>query len=60
MGAIIEKVAIELGFDAVLIFDPQRDAWVNPGLNVTENIVKAYNQAYPAGVPKVPPAAKKP
>ena len=60
MGPVIEKVAISKGFDAITIFDPQRDAWVNPALNVTEDIVKAYNQAYPAGAPTVPPAAKKP
>ncbi|MCL2877970.1 MAG: OmpH family outer membrane protein [Acidobacteria bacterium] len=60
MGAIIEKVAIDKGLDAVVIYDPQRDAWVNPALNVTEDIIKAYNQAYPAGLPTIPPAAKKP
>jgi Skp family chaperone for outer membrane proteins len=57
---IIEKVALEKGFDAILILDPQRDAWLNPALNVTEDIIKAYNQAYPAGAPTVPAAAKKP
>ena len=60
MGPVIEKVAIEKGLDAVHIFDPQRDAWVNPGLNVTDDIIKAYNQAYPAGAPTMPPAAKRP
>jgi len=60
MAPVIEKVAISKGFDAIIIYDPQRDAWVNPALNVTEDIVKAYNQAYPAGTPTIPPAAKKP
>ena len=60
MGPIIEKMAMDLGFDAIMIWDQQRDAWVNPGLNVTENVIKAYNQAYPAGVAVKPPAAKKP
>ena len=60
MGPIIERVAIDKGFDAIQIFDPQRDAWVNPALNVTEDVIKAYNQAYPAGAPILPPAAKKP
>ena len=60
MVPIIEKVAIEKGLDAVTIFDPQRDAWVNPALNVTEDIIKAYNQAYPAGAPTMPTAAKNP
>ena len=60
MGSVIEKVAIDKSLDAVTIFDPQRDAWVNPALNVTEDVVKAYNQAYPAGAPTIPAAAKKP
>ena len=60
MVTVIEKVAIDKGLDAILILDPQRDAWVNPALNVTEDIVKAYNQAYPAGAPTMPAAAKKP
>ena len=60
MGPVIEKVAIEKGYDAIIIYDQQRDAWVNPALNVTEDIIKAYNQAYPAGAPTMPTAAKKP
>ena len=60
MAPLIEKVAIDKGFDAIQIWDPQRDAWINPALNVTEDVVKAYNQVYPAGAPKIPPAAKKP
>ena len=60
MIPIIEKVALEKGFDAIQIFDPQRDAWINPGLNVTDDVIKAYNQAYPAGSPTIPAAAKKP
>ena len=60
MGPVIEKVAIDKGFDAIIVYDPQRDAWVNPALNVTEDVIKAYNQAYPAGAPTMPSAAKKP
>ena len=60
MGPVIEKVAIEKGYDSIIIYDPQRDAWVNPALNVTEDIIKAYNQVYPAGAPTMPTAAKKP
>jgi Skp family chaperone for outer membrane proteins len=57
MGPIIEKVAKAKGLDAIQIFNASRDAWINPDLNVTEDIVKAYNQAYPVTAPK-PPAAK--
>ena len=60
LAPIIEKVAIAKGYDAIQVFDPQRDAWINPALNVTEDVVKAYNQAYPAGAPTMPSAAKKP
>jgi len=61
MGPIIENVAIDKGLDAILIYSPsQRDAWVNPALFVTDDIIKAYNQVYPAGAPTIPAAAKKP
>jgi Skp family chaperone for outer membrane proteins len=60
MGPIIEKVALDKGLDAIQIFDQQRDVWVNPALNVTEDVVKAYNQAFPTGARTIPPAAKKP
>jgi len=61
MAPIIEKVAIDKSLDAILIYSPsQRDAWINPALFVTEDIIKAYNQAYPAGAPTMPGAAKKP
>jgi outer membrane protein len=57
MGPVIEKVAKAKGLDAVLIFNPSRDAWINTNFNVTDDIVKAYNLAYPVAAPK-PPAAK--
>ena len=57
MGPVIEKVAKAKGLDAVQVYNPSRDAWINPGLNVTDDIVKAYNQTYPVAAPK-PPAAK--
>ena len=40
-----------------VFYNPSRDAWLNPSLNVTDDIVKAYNQTYPVAAPK-PPAAK--
>ena len=60
MLPLVEKVAIEKGFDAIQVYDRERDVWINPALNVTEDIIKAYNQAYPAGSPIMPAAAKKP
>jgi len=58
MTPLLEKVAIAKGLDAIQIINGSRDAWVNPALIVTEDLVKAYNQAYPASAPAVPAAAK--
>ena len=55
MLPVIEKVAKAKSLDAILFFNTQRDAYINPSLNVTEDVVKAYNQAYPVAVAK--PAA---
>jgi len=62
MQPVIEKVAKEKGLSAVLIFNSSRDAYVDPALNLTEEIIKAYNQTYGAGAPKpaAAPAAKPP
>jgi len=68
MQPIIEKMAKEKGISAVLVYDPRRDAWVDPSMDVTDDIVKAYNQAYPPTAAKAPagpatstpPAPKKP
>ena len=68
MQPIIEKMAKEKGISAVLVYDPRRDAWVDPSMDVTDDIVKAYNQAYPPSAAKAPaapatstpPAPKKP
>lgn len=56
MLPVIEKVAKAKSLDAVLFFNTQRDAYVNPSLNLTEDVVKAYNQAFPVSASK--PAAK--
>jgi Skp family chaperone for outer membrane proteins len=63
MLPVIEKVSKEKGLNAVLYYNSARDAWVDPALNITEEIVKSYNQTYPVGTPKAPAApapAKKP
>lgn len=59
MQAIIEKVAKEKGLSAVFYVTPSRDAWIDPNLVISEDIVKAYNQANPAGA-TTPAPAKKP
>jgi outer membrane protein len=64
MQPVIEKLAKERGISAVLIFNSSRDAYVDQSLNFTEEIIKAYNQTYPAGskapVAGAPAAAPKP
>ncbi len=60
---VVEKIAREKGLSAVLYYNPQRDAWVDPSLVITEEVIRAYNAAYPAGAAKTPAApapAKKP
>jgi outer membrane protein len=57
MQPVIEKLAKEKGLSAVLIFNSSRDAYVDPSLNLTEEIVKAYNQAYGSGTKAAAPAA---
>jgi outer membrane protein len=53
---VIEKLAKEKGLSAVLVLNQGRDAFVDPSLVLTEEIVKAYDQTYPAGG-KAPAAA---
>jgi hypothetical protein len=33
---------------AVVYINPTRDAWVDPSLIITDEVIKAYNAAYPA------------
>ena len=47
MLTVVEKVAKERGFDMVQFFDVNRDGYVNPSLFITDDIIKAYNLAYP-------------
>ena len=57
MVDVVDKVAKARGLDAILLYNPARDIWINaenPALNVTEDIVKAYTQAYPESAPKIP------
>ncbi len=63
MLPVIEKIAKEKGLSAVVYINPSRDAWIDPSLIITEEVVRGYNQAYPAGAAKpaaAPAPAKKP
>jgi outer membrane protein len=48
MLPVIEKLAKEKGLTSVVYLNPSRDAWVDPGVIITDEVVKAYNRAYPA------------
>jgi Skp family chaperone for outer membrane proteins len=61
--AVIDKLAKEKGVSAILILNPSRDAWIDPSLVITEEVVKMYNAAYPPAAAKPPaavPAKKQP
>ena len=60
MLPVIEKLAKERGLSAVVYYNPQRDAWVDPTLVITEDVVKAYNRAYPVAARPAAPAPTKP
>jgi outer membrane protein len=68
MLPVIEKISKEKGLSAVVYINPSRDAWVDPSLIITEEVIRAYNAAYPAGAKtpaaapatSVPPPTKKP
>ncbi len=62
MLPVIERVAKDKGLSAVVYINPSRDAYIDPALVITDEVIKAYNQANPGGAAKVPaPApAKKP
>ena len=57
MQAAIEKIAKEKGIGAVLFFDPARDAYIDQALNLSEEVIKNYNQMYPISAAKAPAAA---
>jgi len=59
---VLEKVAKEKGLNAILVYSPNRDGYIAPSLNITEEIIKSYNQMYPVAGAKTPAAApaKKP
>jgi outer membrane protein len=57
MQAVLEKVAKEKGLSAILFYNSSRDAYVYPALNISEEIVKYYNQLNPVAAAKAPAAA---
>ena len=60
MLPVLEKLSKEKGLSAVQYLNPSRDAWVDPQLVITEEVIRAYNVAHPATStsPAAPPAKK--
>jgi outer membrane protein len=57
---VIEKVAKEKGLNAVQVLSSSRDAWVDPSLIITDDVIKAFDQANATAGAKSPAPAKKP
>jgi outer membrane protein len=55
---VIEKIGKEKGLNAIQFRNANRDAWIDPALIITEEVIKVYDQTYGAGTSKAP--AKKP
>lgn len=60
MQTVIEKLSKERGISAVMIYSSNRDAWIDPSLNITEEVIEYYNQTYPVSAPKTAAPAKTP
>lgn len=54
MLAVVERLAKERGLDMVQFYDVNRDGYVNPSLFITDDIIKAYNLAYPVSAAIAP------
>jgi Skp family chaperone for outer membrane proteins len=51
---VVEKAAREKGYAAVMVFNPNRDLWIDPTLDITDEMVKAYNATHPVTAAKEP------
>jgi outer membrane protein len=62
LGDIIRKYANENGISMVIDVSSQQSSvlWAAPAMNITEAIVKLYDQAHPEKGPAPPPASAKP
>jgi Skp family chaperone for outer membrane proteins len=58
MLPVVEKVSREKGLSAVQYLNPGRDAWVDPSLIITDEVIRAYNAAHPVTSSVAPPPRK--
>ena len=54
LQAVLEKVAKDKGIHAILFFNSSRDAYVDGSLNLSEEVIKYYNQMHPVAAAKAP------
>ena len=47
MLPIVDKMSKERGLTFVLYINPQIAVWIDPGVVITEDVIKAYDAAYP-------------
>jgi len=61
MLPIIEQISRLKGLQAVFYLNPARDGWIDPSLDITAEIIAAYNQTHPlSSAPAAAPPAKTP
>jgi Skp family chaperone for outer membrane proteins len=44
---VIDRLAKDKGLNIVQFIDPNRDAYVDPSLVITDEVIKSYNQVFP-------------
>jgi outer membrane protein len=47
MLPVVDKLSKERGLTFVLYINPQIAAWIDPNVDITEDVIKAYDAAYP-------------
>jgi Skp family chaperone for outer membrane proteins len=59
MVNVISKLAKDKALSAVQFMDPNRDGYIDPSLDMTDEVIKSYNQVFPvATAPAVAPVKK--
>jgi len=51
---VIDKVAKEKSLSWVGFVDPNRDGYIDPSLDITQDVIKAYNVAFPVAAAAAP------
>jgi outer membrane protein len=55
MLPIVDKMSRERGLTFVLYINPQIAVWIDPGVVITEDVIKAYDAAYPVAAAPAKP-----